>query len=43
MNLLNPREPVSTWSHGVWLMLVDMGGSAEQSNRSGPGAAPLDG
>src|SRR4051794_39601227 len=22
MNLLDPREPVSTWSHGVWLLLA---------------------
>jgi hemolysin III len=22
MDFLNPREPVSTWSHGLWLLLV---------------------
>jgi hemolysin III len=22
MDLLNPREPVSTWSHGMWLLLA---------------------
>jgi hypothetical protein len=22
MDFLNPREPVNTWSHGLWLLLV---------------------
>ena len=25
MDFLNPREPVSTWSHGAWLLLALMG------------------
>ena len=25
MDFFNPREPVSTWSHGAWLLLALLG------------------